>query len=65
LTGWNTVKKRTGAIYSYYGCQLEGCPERDHIPKLQLEQKIVDMIHAIQLPPEMMQMFDETLVNVW
>lgn len=65
LTGWNTVKKKTGATYSYYGCQLEGCPERDHVPKLLLEQKIIDMIHAIQLPPEMMTMFDETLVNVW
>lgn len=65
LTGWTTVKKKTGFWYSYYGCQLEWCPERDHVPKDKLEQKLIDMIKAIEFPPEMIDLFDQTLLCVW
>jgi site-specific DNA recombinase len=65
LTGWTTVKKKTGVWYSYYGCQMEWCPERDHIPKQKIEQQVIDMIQSIQFPDELMKLFDETLLNVW
>ena len=68
LTGWNTSKKlKDGTVkyHSYYGCQLEWCPERVNARKQELEQKIIDMIQNIQFSPKMMAMFDESLLGVW
>ncbi len=68
LTGWNTPKKMadgTTKQYPYYGCQFEGCPERDHVPKQKLEQQIIDMINSIKFFPEMIELFDQTLLGVW
>ena len=68
LTGWSTPKKQkdgTVKYHSYYGCQLEGCSERVNAKKLELEQKIIDMIQSIQLSPKMLKMFDEALLGIW
>lgn len=62
LTGWVTTKPNKKQ-FKYYGCQVTGCPEKANIPKDYLETTVLDMIRAIQLPPEMIKLFEAVFDN--
>ena len=64
FTWWYT-RKPNWKLYPYYWCQKHWCSERVIISKEELEKNIHDMIKQIEIPENIMHLYDKVLESVY
>lgn len=62
---WRTTKKYNWILFPYYGCQYKWCPWRTNISKEKLENNVLDLTKVIQLPSELISLFDNILEKTY